>query len=265
MRKNFGIIIATALIATAFAASRAQALAIVSLKTVKGKIEIREKKDADWTKASEGDRLATGWQVRTGVDSEATLVWPQGHLVKIFALTTLTVEEATSSNKSEKTSLAIDGGKMFSKVKKLTADDSTFTVKTPTAVAGVRGTEFMVEILSDNSSKFSLLEGQLDIVSDQTELLLEQNKEVEFGAQMAAPPAPVEIPAAERTNLESISNDVGQEAGAAAPQETGAVLQLNDDDVIQQNLTDILDTPAAATETGTETAPNLPPLPPDTP
>jgi len=105
----------------------------VAIRTVKGKVEIREDQGKSWRTAVAGDTLGEGWQIKTGLDGEALLVWPQGHAVKVLSLTFLTVKNASSDRRTENTSLNISNGKIFSKVKKLGSNDSTFEVRTPTA------------------------------------------------------------------------------------------------------------------------------------
>jgi len=112
----------------------------VSIRTVKGKVEIREDQSESWRAAVAGDTLGEGWQIKTGRDGEAFLVWPQGHAVKVLGLTLMTVENASSDRRTENTSLNISNGKIFSKVKKLGSNDSTFEVRTPTAYFAGRPT-----------------------------------------------------------------------------------------------------------------------------
>jgi len=107
-----------------------------------------------------------------------------------------------------------------------------------------------------------LLEGQLDIISEQIELILEQNSTIELTKQMESAPEPVEITPETRLELESISNEMDSDV-----EETGVIEgTLDDVDVIQQNIDTILDDiDIIVIPPPEETEPNLPPLPPPAP
>lgn len=271
---SIALIMLTALLGLWAVHARA-ASGIVSVRSVTGSVETQAKVDAEWKSAKAGDTLGNGARIRTGKGGEAMLAWPQGHVVKVFQLTSLTIESATSDANREDTQLKADSGKVFSRVKALTSKDSTFKIRTPSALAGVRGTEFMVEIVDDKTSKFSLLEGKLDIVTDTAEMVLEQNMQILLEAGMAAP-EPIEIPDTDRMEMQSISSDMSSDMGsseapAAAPTQTSESTyatgaEISDSDIVQQNLdytvdyATMEDLEALLREYGV-----LPPMPPSVP
>jgi len=259
----------------------------ITVKTAKGKVEVRETGGKTWKPTAAGNTVAAGMEIRTGPGAEALLLWPQGHAVKVFPLSMMTISEAASEEDAENTKLEMNKGKMFSKVSKLASKESTFQVKTPTAIAGVRGTEFMMEMQEDNTCKISLLEGQLDVIGEQVEQVLEQNSAIEIGANMAAPPQPVEISPEVKTEMESISKSIDAEIGAstgeqgnkqtgaqgqkpssgpeqkAAPEQAQTQPVTHDAEIIQQVIeTKMDDIKAEVIETQRI---NLPPLPPPAP
>lgn len=63
----------------------------------------------------------------------------------------------------ENTTLGLDIGKMICKPKKLLKNES-FLVKTPTAVAGVRGTNFSVEADAKKTTRIKVFEGKVAVV-----------------------------------------------------------------------------------------------------
>ena len=64
---------------------------------------------------------------------------------------------------AEKTSLDLGEGRLLCKPKKLMKDDS-FTVKTPTAIAAVRGTEFTVETDAAKTTRIKVYDGKVKVV-----------------------------------------------------------------------------------------------------
>ena len=252
------LFLAGALLA-AWGCSQARAAdAMATLKRVTGDVKIRANQTAEWQVAKVGDTLAQGAQVRTGGEGEALLVWPQGHVVRIFNLTVMTINNQETGT-DEKTELNVGVGKIFSKVNKLKSANSTFSVKTPTAVAGVRGTDFLVEVSADATTKFTLIDGQLDIVGETVQLLLEQNTAIEIGKEMTEPPVPVEISPEVRTELEGISNDMSSEIMGG----TGAVENpVDDSQIIEENAGDSIEGVNNANQAGPQEEINLPPMPP---
>ncbi len=63
----------------------------------------------------------------------------------------------------ENTALGLDVGKMLCKPKKLMKEES-FLVKTPTAVAGVRGTKFTVEADTMKTTRIKVYDGRVKVI-----------------------------------------------------------------------------------------------------
>jgi len=104
-----------------------------------------------------GQALHPGDSVRTGKDSRAELGFGDGTTVRLGENSRFYIESADSSR-----IFKLSWGRFFAKVSKLTAK-STFQVETPTAVAGVRGTVFRVDIAEDSSSTVAVEEGEVEI------------------------------------------------------------------------------------------------------
>lgn len=72
-------------------------------------------------------------------------------------------------DKVENTTLDLSEGKMLCKPKKLLKDD-TFMIKTPTAVAAVRGTEFTVETDANKTTRIKVYDGKVQIAKRMKQL-----------------------------------------------------------------------------------------------
>jgi hypothetical protein len=93
--------------------------------------------------AKAGMLLAAGDVLRTGEDSFASVIFQDdGSRVKLGPVATVTLN-ATRKQKQLDKSLALDSGKLWAKVTKKRG--SEFQVKTPTSVASVKGTRFIIE------------------------------------------------------------------------------------------------------------------------
>ncbi|MGL4368231.1 MAG: FecR family protein [Spirochaetota bacterium] len=87
-------------------------------------------------------------------------------------------------NNLEKTTLDLGEGRMLCKPKKLLKSES-FTVKTPTAVAAVRGTEFTVETDSNKTTRIKVYDGKVKVakrvkqLEDRMDTVIEASSAVE--------------------------------------------------------------------------------------
>ncbi len=83
-------------------------------------------------------------------------------IVRIKSLSSVNISALLRSGSIEKTTLDLNSGKMLCKPKKLLKDESFF-VKTPTAVAGVRGTQFAVETDKELTTRIKVFNGEVKV------------------------------------------------------------------------------------------------------
>jgi hypothetical protein len=283
MKKTIGIIIAAAFVLI-FARACAAQEAVASIVKTQGKVETAAAGTEEWKHAPVGTALTNGMKIRTGREAEALVQWKQGHILKVFGMSTVTIDRSEMNGDKENTRLDINNGKVFVKAHKLASDDSKFEVKTPTAIAGVRGTEFMVEVSGESSvSTITLIQGQLDIAGEQVQTILEENTAITVNPDATTAPEPVAIDPATLTDLKDISSGIDTEikdietpsesgtsgttgtTGTAteAPEPAGAAYEPDVTDIVDQTMNDtiqnVINTPPVETE---PPPPNLPPLPP---
>lgn len=109
--------------------------------------------------------------------------------------------------------LSQSGGSSFSKIAK---GQSEFSIKTPTAVAGVRGTSFELEVGNGKTTKIKLLEGKVAVAKvdekatvEEAKAELEKATVVEAGQKVEvdnkAVSKPAEITEAERASLQALN------------------------------------------------------------
>jgi len=199
----------------------AQAASVkATLGGVKGSVEVQKAAGGGWEAGANGLLLGEGAAVKTGPGAEAVLAWG-GHAVKIAALSLVKVATLTGDDKGGSVSkLSLEQGRVTARVAKLTTKESQFTVKTPTAIAGVRGTAFDFAINpANNATTLAVVEGSVSLAAGAAEVVVEQGFESAV-APGEAPSEPIEIPAERMEELKSSVTDLKETAAAvesAAP------------------------------------------------
>lgn len=126
------------------AAAWAQSLHGVFM-VVKGDVQIL-KEGAAPEKAKVGSKIHPGQTVATGADSRAKIVMSDRNVVNVSPDTKLLIEKYENDPKkgTKDVEMKLIEGKVRNNVEqKYDGEKSKFIIKTPTAVAGVRGTQFM--------------------------------------------------------------------------------------------------------------------------
>lgn len=124
---------------------------------VEGTVELRTAKsgaDGAFQAVKVGQFVEEGDTLRTGAESLVIVKFQSKSVIRLGADTTLTVRESSTSSKktlfrtvtASKTKLQLQRGKFFAQVNKFRRKSDSFVVQTPTAVAGVRGTRFELEV-----------------------------------------------------------------------------------------------------------------------
>lgn len=110
------------------------------MKDVKGRVELKAP-DGDWGPAVAGAALAKDTMISTGFNSQATVALG-GSVLTIKPITRLTLEDIVRQEGNESVSLYLLAGRVKAEVHPPVGGKTDFKVKSPTATASVRGTEF---------------------------------------------------------------------------------------------------------------------------
>lgn len=115
-----------------------------------GEAKYLKKGQADWQVLEKDMKLEEGDSIRTAIDSIVTLelfgsAKTADLVVKPESEFTLNIFSHDAAKKMDKTLLDIQAGSVLVKAQKLVGD-STFQVKTPTSIVGIRGTTFEVQV-----------------------------------------------------------------------------------------------------------------------
>lgn len=134
-------------------------------RVVKGKVTYKKKNKKKFRKARINKKVCQGDTVRTSQDSRAKIVMADDNELNISPSSELLITVyKNGKNGQGKVLLDVVYGKVRSNVKQKYKDNkrSHYRVKTKSAVAGVRGTEFMASYnLNTNESKVVTFEGEV--------------------------------------------------------------------------------------------------------
>jgi len=166
--------------------------------------------DEKTAKANVGDKVTQGMTILTGAKSVVDIHF-EGSVIRILENSTVVMKELVKnlSDNKELTELYVKNGKMFSQVTRKLTGDEKFKVSTPTSVAAVRGTEFLVDE-EGSKSKISCVDGTVvvrDALEDDSSLV-----DVEDGkAANIEPGKPItieELSEEDIKNIRGIKDDI---------------------------------------------------------
>ncbi len=115
-----------------------------------------------------GDVIQEKDIIQTGTDSFCDIKIGQS-LIRVKQKTKVVLAALLRQGGMENTAIDLNSGKMLCKPKKLIKSE-TFMIKTPTAVAGVRGTQFTVEADANGTSRIKVFEGSVKVAKRVKEL-----------------------------------------------------------------------------------------------
>jgi hypothetical protein len=167
------------------------------LSYMKGKVEIQRVGTTTWTVGAVKMRVYPGDKVSSEAESEAEITLDDGSVIKLKDKSLLMIEKMEKQKKplATVTAMRAMNGKVLGCIKKLATKESRFSVTTPTAVAGVRGTVFGVFVDGD-STELDVLKGEVAIAGEQGGEVVVGEKMMTTVAKGAAAKTPVALTAA---------------------------------------------------------------------
>ena len=116
------------------------------------------------TPAKVGDLINEGLGIVTGAKSFVEVALGD-NVIKIMENTSIQVERlSVNANEGEDSAFFLSEGVVVSRVIKKLGKDDSYTITTPTAVASVRGTDFIVRVEKEkNKSYVACIEGKVEV------------------------------------------------------------------------------------------------------
>lgn len=203
-----GIIFAVSLAASSNAETMSGMMMVV-----KGDIKVTSK-DGKTVAAKVGKKIMAGDTILSGPNSRAKIVMADKNVINISPDSKIVIEKYENNGKDKKNvELNVVYGKLRASVEqKYDGDKSKFNVKTPTAVAGVRGTDFITGYNpSTKSSQIITFTGSVAVGtagpggSIQNPVFVQAGQMTEAGAGKA-PEAPKAVPKDELNKMNTESS-----------------------------------------------------------
>ena len=149
-----------------------------SLVEIEGRVEVRDRDSAVWVSARLQQGLEAGDQIRTGESSLATIFFKNKTEVYLRESTEFRIDDVIKKGKRiREVHVTLNIGEMLSRVKKTSQKAEPFRVKTPSAIAGVRGTQFYLKVYpaKEQALKFGIIKNAYagDLAEMITEILVE--------------------------------------------------------------------------------------------
>ncbi|MEO1171190.1 MAG: FecR family protein, partial [Myxococcota bacterium] len=168
------IIVASLLSLSAFAEAAPERLGSITRSTG----EVR-RADPEGSKAgvASGEPVFRGTRFTTGGDGNVEIKLAGGSIMRIRPNSSLQLSP-TKRRRKKKNSVVLFFGRLWSSVSTAVGGSSNYEVATPTAVAGVRGTEFETAVGKDGSVRVRVDEGRVAVADGDT------NRDVKRGQRV---------------------------------------------------------------------------------
>lgn len=144
----------------------------------------------EWEEVKEGELLFAGYYIRTGEKSRLTIRLKGGSELTLGELSELLLDDVEILDEGVKGFVRLLGGKLRAFMKKVLS----FEVRTKTAIAGVKGTEFIVWSPIDTLSIIICLYGTVEVISPelgQSVILTRKTMTQVIAGAPPLPPSPI--------------------------------------------------------------------------
>ncbi|HEX8552347.1 MAG TPA: tetratricopeptide repeat protein [Abditibacteriaceae bacterium] len=163
------------------AAPRPQAL----VQTVKGTLRVQRATQKTFVALSRREGLYPGDVVSTGPDSKTTLLFEDGSQLRLHEKTSIVITARTPVGRGKTSLFRIVHGKVMARLRPGNA------VQTRSAIAGVRGTVFTLDV-ADTSTILTVLEGQVEFFNPHGTALVDPSEQ-SVARLGSAPSVPITV------------------------------------------------------------------------
>lgn len=129
---------------------------------VKGTVEILKDGETEWVPVVEEMPVQMKERIKTSGGSSCNLELDDGSIVYVGENTETSVEMLDVTGDKHESKISLWFGKLIANIKK--SKQTKMSVRTPTAICAVRGTEFAVEATADESS-VGVFDGQVGVIA----------------------------------------------------------------------------------------------------
>lgn len=140
---------------------------IGKITEISGGVLYREKNNVAYHDAKKGTELEKGYWIKTGADGWVILTLTDNSKLTLANNTEFELTEFVIGKKRKDGVFSISNGKLRASIIKLAGEKVDYKVKSPTATAGIKGTEFMM-MNQGLANVFFGNEGTVEISGDST-------------------------------------------------------------------------------------------------
>jgi hypothetical protein len=130
-----------------------------------GEVLVQKGGENLWFPVEKDMPLEQGDHIKTGAKGFAEILVDDGSQIRLEEKSEITLSElsAESQTKSITASVYLWFGRMLSNISRFAHSQSRFEVQTPTVVAGVRGTDFAVEVVDTKQTDVGVFDGEVAV------------------------------------------------------------------------------------------------------
>jgi hypothetical protein len=140
---------------------------IGKIRDMSGNVSFREKNNIPYQNAHKGLDMEKGYWIRTGADGWAIISLSDGSRLTLSNNTELEITEYVIGKNRKDGVFSVTQGKLRASVTRLSNERVDYRVKSPTAVAGIKGTEFLM-MTQGQANVFFGNEGAAEIKGSET-------------------------------------------------------------------------------------------------
>jgi hypothetical protein len=161
--------------------TQAQESAMGEIASMLGTVEIQRAKQTTWIKARKYTEIFFGDTIQTSEESEAVISLVDDSIMRIRANSKVVLNTRISPVE-RKSSVLLFFGRLWNKVSRKALRKKVFEVQTPTAVCGVRGTDFETAAYEDGTMLVQVVSGEVEVDNEATQetLAASQGTQVSF-------------------------------------------------------------------------------------
>lgn len=168
------------LIILIFGAGTLSAENIGTVSFTAGKVQIKQ--GSEWINAKAGMKFSQTSEIQTGLKSLAILNFNNGNRLKIQAGTMISMASYTEGSYGNATNVNLKMGKITAIVSKPEEGKNHFRVRTPTVVAGVRGTIEEISYTPEGGTQIFLVESSAEVFSQYGRFIVGENNSGKVGS-----------------------------------------------------------------------------------
>jgi len=146
-----------------------------SVTSVKGEFKIKKKDQTVWVDAQSGLNVFYGDAIKTGKSGQGIITLVDDSFIKVHSDSHIVLNTIISPLE-KKSSILLFFGRVWNKVSKKALRKKIFEVQTPTAVCGVRGTDFETGSYEDGTTLVLVNSGEVNIGNDTNQETLTENE-----------------------------------------------------------------------------------------